>query len=935
MPARHMYPFCKNSYKKFFRQSQLPVIAILLLSSPALLDGIGRAYGAPLPSFNKNLARSGGNSLDTVPDTVPNQKSPFQDSLLRQRVRMAELDSAGRIDSVPATDSTTRRPDDSLSLAKVSKDSLEAPIYFKVKDSSVTFVKRKEVFMYGSADVKYKEIQVTGDRMQIDQEKGLLRVTPSIDSTGKKTGRPVFTDGTQTTDQDSIVYSLPSQKAKIYNTRSQYGEGFIVSQQVKKAPDNTVFGFKNGYTTCNLDTPHFAFRARKIKVIPNKMVISGPANLEIQGIPTPLYIPFAIFPITSGQRSGILIPQYTVNQQKGIGLENGGYYVGLGEHLDLTMRGNVYSYGSWGLTMSPTYRKRYRYNGGLNISIANTRFGDKEVKEDFSVSRDFNVTWNHSMDSKARPGTNFSANVHFGTSNYNSYNVTDYQTRLNNILTSSIAYSKSWQGKPYNLTLSLNHSQNTLTRDVTITAPEAAFTVNTIYPFQRDGGVGVGKWYEKIGISYTGNLRNTTTFKDSMFAKPAMFDRLQTGMQHQIPISFSIPVFKNFTLSPSVSYAEKWYTKRLNQTWNAADYKVDSVYESGFYSMREVSTGMSLATALYGMYQFKKGSKVDAIRHVIRPTASISYKPDLSAQYYYNLRYDTGANAIRQASYFDGSVFGPPSQGTFGGISFSLDNNLEMRMKSKKDTSGFKKVKLLDGFGLNGSYNLVADSFRLSTFSIYARTNLFDKVNISANGTLDPYQLDSLGRRLDRYTWQGGNTKLGRLTNMNVAISTSFQSQDKKSKEKQQKKEEIIENETTDAQLEAQRRQLEMTRANPGEYVDFDIPWRLDLSYSLNFSRTRTADFRRDTTVFTQYLSFNGDFSLTPNWKIGVNSGYDFRLNQISYTTMYVSRDLHCWQMSINLVPFGSYRSFSITISPKAGILRDLRVNRTRQFYDL
>ncbi|UYQ94298.1 putative LPS assembly protein LptD [Chitinophaga horti] len=774
------------------------MIAVLLLSSPVILDGIARASGAALPSFNKKLAQQTLPGLDTVPDTVPNQKSPLQDSLIRQRIKMAQADSAAIVDSIPSIDSLGPRPNDTLNLAKISNDSLEAPIFFKVKDSSVTYIKRKEVYMYGSADVKYKEIAVTGDRMQIDQERGLLKVTPSIDSAGKKTGLPVFSDGSQTTDQDSIVYSITSQKALIYNTRAQYGEGYIVSQKVKKAPDNTVFGFKNGYTTCNLDTPHFAFRARKIKVIPNKLIISGPANLEIQGIPTPLYIPFAIFPITSGQRSGILVPQYTVNQQKGIGLENGGYYIGLGEYLDLTVRGNVYSYGSWGTTFSPTYRKRYRYNGGLNISLANTRFGDPEVKEDFSVSRDFNVTWNHSMDSKARPGTNFSANVHFGTSNYNSYNVTDYQTRLNNILTSSIAYSKSWQGKPYNLTLSLNHSQNNATRDVTITAPEAAFTVNTIYPFQRDGGSGMGKWYEKIGISYTGNLRNTTTFKDSTFGKPAMWERLQTGMQHQIPLSFSIPLGKNFTLSPSVSYSEKWYTKRLNRTWNEDEYKIDTVYENGFYSMREVSTGMSVATALYGMYTFKKGSKVDAIRHVIRPTASISYKPDLAEQFYYNLRYDTGMNAIQRVSYFDGSVFGPPSAGTFGGVSFSIDNNLEMRMKSKKDSTGFKKVKLLDGFGINGSYNLVADSFNLSTFSIYARTNLFDKVNISANGTIDPYQLDSIGRRLDKYAWQGmGTTKLGRLTSMNVAISTSFQSQDKKSKEKEQQKDNIIENETT------------------------------------------------------------------------------------------------------------------------------------------
>jgi hypothetical protein len=673
-------------------------------------------------------------------------------------------------------------------------------------------------------------------------------------------------------------------------------------------------------------------------------VVSGPANLEIEGVPTPLFIPFAIFPITHGQRSGILPPQYVVNAQKGVGLEQGGYYVGMGEYFDLTLRGDVYSYGSWALTASPTYRKRYRYNGGFNLSFATTRFGDPAVKSEFTRSRDFRVTWNHSMDSKARPGVNFGANVNFGTSSYNTYNVFDYYTRVNNNIGSSISFSKTWQGKPYNLSVSLNHNQNLSTKDIFISFPDASFNVNTIYPFQPKEMVGTPKWYQKIGVSYSTVLRNSVNFKDTMFLKKEMFDRLQTGMSHTIPVSFSIPI-GSFTLSPGINYQEYWYTRKMKRVWNARKFNpatdtlggLDTTYQTGYFAARQASASVSLSTALYGMYVFKKTSKIKAIRHVMRPTIALSYQPDLASSAYYNLQYGFRPQDFTRASYFEGSVIGVPAEGKAGLVSFGLDNNLEMKVASKKDTSAAKekKIKILDGFGINGSYNLMADSFKLSTFAIYARTNLFEKVNISASGTLDPYQVDNRGNRLDnQYVWQKGKISLGRLTNANITMSTSFQSGDKKSKEKEQQQQDMLNQQNMDAQQEAQARQLQMVRNNPGEYVDFDIPWRLDLSYSFTYSKTIIPDSGGVVTNLNQYVNFNGDFSLTPKWKIGLNSGYDFVNREIAYTNMYISRDLHCWQMSINLIPFGTYRQFSITISPKSGLLRDLRINRTRQFYD-
>ena len=938
-----MDPLCKNNYKNILRRVFLPLILLLILASPLFIDAYARASALPANYFNKIFT-------DTVP--LPHAvkfpaKTEWTDTSRKPKDTIRPVIKRG-IDSISpgkAVDTLTMDSvsvkTDTLPNVKLSKDSLTAPVFYKAQDSIVMFVKKKEFRLYNKADVKYGATQLTGNTMDFNQQTGILTSRMGVDTAGKPIDKAVLNDGSTSSDMDSVQYNFNSGKAMIFQTRAQYGEGFVSSIKVKKQPDNTVFGFRNGYTTCNLDTPHFAFRARKIKVIPDKLIVSGPANLEIEGIPTPLFIPFAIFPLSNGQRTGLLPPQYVVNQQKGIGLENGGYYFGLGEYLDLTVRGDVYSYGSWGLTLSPTYRKRYKYNGGFNLSFANTRAGDPEIKSEFTRSRDFRVTWSHSMDGKARPGTNFGASVNFGTTSYNQFNVTDAATRLNNNMSSSINYSKSWQGKPYNLTLALNHSQNNLTRQVNINFPDGSFNVNTIYPFQAKEMTGAPRWYEKIGISYNALLRNNMSFIDTAFGRPAMFDNLQAGIQHQIPVTLSIPVTKNITLSPSINYTEKWYIRQLRLKYNQIKERYDTSYTNGFFRSSAMSTGASLATAVYGMYSFKnKNSTVQAIRHVMRPNIGISYSPDLASKDYYmeaNTPYGK-LNSSQRFSYYDGAPFGPSPSQTFAGLTFGLDNNLEMKVKSKKDTSGVRKIKLLDGFGVSSSYNLVADSFKLSPFSLNARTNLFDKINISFGGTLDPYQLDSVGTRVDKYVWQGGKGfSVGRLTNANIAISTSFQSQDKKSKEKEAKKKEEEENGDVplDAALEEKRRQMEMMRANPGDYVDFDIPWRLDLSYSLNYTRSRTLDRLRDTTIFQQFLGFNGDFSLTPKWKIIVSSGFDFRLKQISYTNLTISRDLHCWQMSINLVPFGSYRQFSITINPKAGILRDLRINRTRQFFDL
>lgn len=827
-------------------------------------------------------------------------------------------------------DTTIRTHVDTVFLPKLSKDSLDAPVKAEAKDSIVLDVPEKKFYLYGEASTVYKDISLKAAQISVDQSQGILNAKYALDTAGNRIGKPLFKQADQSFESDSIQYSFKNKKAAIYNTVSQQGNGFVYSNRAKKDADNSIYSYGAAYTTCDLDTPHFRLVAKKVKVIPNKLMVSGPAHLEIEGIPTPLFIPFAIFPITQGQRTGILPPTYEVNLQKGIGLVGGGYYLGLGDHFDLTLRGDLYSYGSWNLTINPSYRRRYRYAGNFNLSIANTRFGDPKTP-DFNQSKDFRILWSHSMDSKARPGISFSASVNAGTSTFNQYNVINPALRLNNTLSSSIAFSKTWQGKPFNLTLSANHNQNTSTRQVFITLPEAAFTVNTVYPFQSKNFSGAPKWYEKIGLSYTMNARNTVDFVDTTLFTKTMFDRFQAGVQHQVPINFSLQLLRNLTFSPNINYTERWYSKRFIKSWNEAEQKLDTAVQRGFFATREVSAGVSFSTALYGMAQFKSG-KIRAIRHVVRPNIGFNYKPDLAAKDYYRVRIKNDTTSFDQLfSYYDGTLFGPPSLGRFGGISFGVDNNLEMKVFSKNDTTRQgKKVKLLDGFGINGSYNMAADSNRLSVFTVYARTLLFDKINISATGVIDPYAKDARGRVIrDTYVWQVGKPSIGKLTNGSISMSTSF-----KSKEKGEKKKAPASGEAPATSLEQQQQRLQQLYKTPGLDADFSIPWRLDLSYSVSFNKQPRFNFLGDTTIVSQSLSFNGDFNLTPKWKIGLTSGFDFLNRQLTYTTVSISRDLHCWQMAINIVPMGTYRSFSITISPKDGVLRDLRINRTRTFID-
>ncbi len=855
-------------------------------------------------------------------------------------------------DSIPPADKdTVRLLKDTLVIktdtfnVPLSTDSLSAPVNYKAEDSMVLEVSTKKIYLYGRSEVKYTDIVLNAPEIAFDQASQMVTARMTKDSAGVVVGMAKLTQAETTTVSDSIKFNFKTQKGLTHNSFFQQQEIYNFAEKVKKIDAETFYAYRGRFTTCNLDTPHFAFRFNKAKFVSQKVVVTGPVHPEFEDVPIPIYLPFGIFPLSSGRHSGILPPQLTFNQDFGIGLEGLGYYKVFNEYLDAKIWSDIYSYGTWRFNLAPTYRVRYKYSGGLTLSWQNTKFGFKG-DPDYSVTKTFFVTWNHTMDSKARPGVTFNANVQAGSSQYlrlvpNGSQLSsgtgaggNYQQPLNftNQLSSSISYQRTWAGKPYSLSVNLNHNQNTQTRLVNLNLPDIGFNVNTIYPFQPKEFVGESKWYEKLGIGYNGNIKSQISFYDSTFYFGQLIDTMQWGANHNIPILLSLPSLGPFQIAPNVSYRERWYAQNFKRTWNDATNKLDTTIKKGFYSAREVSVGLSVSTAVFGTFQSKnKDSRVQAVRHVMRPQFGINYKPDLMEPYFYREKVDTLGNEVL-FSVFDGSIFGPFSPGENGGINFGLDNNVELKMKSKTDTgeNAFEKVRLLDGFGFNGGYNFLADSFKLSTISLYARSVLFQKLNITANANLDPYTYDSLGFRKDIYAWQGDNFSLGSITNGSLNISTNFQSKNK-NEGKELEKDDEDENYINQDQL---MQQLDYMRRNPAEFADFNVAWSLNVGFSLQFAKLPKPDYSGYRTEFTSSFNFNGDFNVSKKWKMGANGFYDLKNMKLQSFTMFFTRDLHCWQMSINITPVGLYRFFSININPKSGLLRDLKINRTRYSYN-
>ena len=830
----------------------------------------------------------------------------------------------------PVLDTTISQLVDTFNF-KTSNDSLTSPVVYHADDSMVIDVPNEKMYLYGKiSSVKYEDNDLSAPQIQFDQKTSMVSAFIKKDSTGKVLSYPYFSQKDFQSVSDTIRFNMKTGKGLTKGTYTKQGEMFVYGDKIKKVDTSVFYALNGRFTTCNLDTPHFAFIARKVKFVNKKWAYTGPVHPEFEGVPLPISLPFGIFPLTQGRRSGLLAPSFAADAQRGLALENLGYYKIISPNWDVITRGTLYSYGSWNINVNPRYYRRYHYQGNIAVAIQNFKPLDEPN------TKTINLQWSHSADTKSRPGVNFSANVNAGSTKYNSQIPTNANLNFQNQLSSSITYSKVWKNRPYNISVSANHNQNSVSGLTNLNLPDVAFNVNTLYPFRRKEPIGDYKWYENLGIAYNGNARSLTSFYDT--AKNLggqIFDNLQYGAQHSIPITLALPPLGVIQLAPSVSYQEKWYQRKIEKQFNPLNNKIDTVSQSdGLYTARQMSFGLSASTRVFGMFGFGEKSRIKAIRHEIRPSLAINYSPNFNANNFYNSRYNVIGD-VQSLSYFAGSIYSPYNNQRFGGLAFNIDNNISAKIKDRKDTSAKadKKISLLDGLNLAGAYNFLIDSFQFSTIALQARTNLFEKVNISGQATFDPYQTNAQGRRIDKLVWSDKPLSLGNLVSGGVQLQTSFKGGDKSKKTGTDPADAPLNN-TGGMPLDEYQQEAAYIQNNPSEFVDFTIPWNVDLSYSLLFNRQFDFLQSKFATTISQGVTFNTSANLTAKWKVGMNGSFDITTKKLGVLSAYLSRDLHCWQMGINLSPIGRSRYFSINISPKSPILRDLKINRTRSFTD-
>lgn len=812
----------------------------------------------------------------------------------------------------------------------ISKDALKAKVEYQATDSISFDIQNRKIFLYSKGEINYEKINLTADRIDISFPNNLIKAFGTKDSTNKLIGNPIFTESGKEFKAKKIDYNYETKKGRIKNVMTQEGEGYMHGSIIKKLPDNSINVRKGSYTTCNLEHPHFELRYTKAKVIPNDKIVTGPAYLVIEDVPIPLFLPFGFFPNKRGQQSGILIPSYGESNNRGFFFENGGYYIGISEHADFEIRGDIYTRGSWALKPKFNYKKRYKYSGNFSGGYAVNIIGEKDAS-DYEKSTDFSIKWSHRQDPKARPNSQFNANVNIVTSNYNKNNPVSAQSYLSNTFSSSISYQTNFNNKIF-LTASANHSQNTLNKTVNITLPQISVSANRMYPFKRKHRTGKQKWYENITVGYSMDTKNSISTYDTLLTfDKEMFDRFKNGMKHSIPINSSIKVLKYFNLSNTINFTERWYSRSIsNQFIDEIIYSdndtlqgyVQSDTTNGFYALHEYSFSSSLNTRIYGMVNFKKGP-VKALRHVMSPSLSFSYHPDFGKEEwgYYDSYYNKNTERDVFYSYYNDGIYGKPASGKSGSINFSLGNNLEMKVKSKSDTtSNYKKIKLIESLSFRMSYNLAADSLNLSRLSVSGRTKLFKKLNITYSSSYDPYVINDNGVRINQFLWKTKGKLLRRdNTSWNFGLNLAFSDKDY---------DKLFE---SDKGTEAELQQI---NDNPDDYINWDNAWRVSLDYTLRYTNNYEKMMDKYNRDVIQTLGFSGSINVTEKWKVALRSGYDFKNKDFSYTSVNIDRNLHCWSMHFNWIPLGYRKSWNFTIQANSSLLQDLKLEKKKDFRD-
>ncbi len=818
---------------------------------------------------------------------------------------------------------------------------LEAPAFSVARDSVIEDFRdgKTMLYYYGDVKVTYDNMEITAEYMEYNADTKTVFATGIVDSTGVMQGKPEMKEGNNSYVMESVYYNFGSRKARINNMVTQDEQGFLHGSHLKKMPDNSINIHGGKYTTCDAEHPHFYLHMTNAKITTDEdgnvgQTIFGPSYVVIEDVPTPIIVPFGFVPKRPERSGGLLIPSYGEEVARGFFLKDLGYYFVFGDYLDFSVTGDIYSMGSWALRGTARYKNRYKYNGNLNVSYSKNITGERG-SSDYQESGDFSIRWSHTQDPKKRPGTSFSASVNFSSPTNNRFNSQSIDEALQSQTSSSISYAKTFAGTPFNLSINLLHSQNNRDSSYALTLPNLTFTMSRINPFQRKERVGKKRFYEDITLSYNTAFQNKLNFKSSQFGTPDFWKDYKTGMQHNFAIglpSFTLLKYLNFT--PTVSYGMNWHFMSENRTFDQVEQKVISTTSQPFSEFgitQSYSGGISMSTRIYGMFNFNPSGRLRAIRHMITPSVSFSYRPELGtkANGYTTLNYTDSLGREYSVDYnrYSKSVYGPPSKGRNASISFSLGNNVEAKVFNKKDTTengGVKKVKIIDNLSLNGSYNFLADSMKLSNISVSLSTSIFEKLGINANAMLDPYAVNERGQRINTLNvMKTGN--LARLTNASFSTSYSFKGGDRKSKNDSYQL--IYEDPLTGEYI-------------PGGwvyYMDPEIPWSVNLNYSFSYNRSYTfANEQLNTNHnFNQTLGISAQVKVTKDFSINVRSGLDMMKFKLTTTQLSATYDLHCFQMSFSWVPNGKWESWSFRIAAKASALADvLQYKKSSSFWD-
>lgn len=857
----------------------------------------------------------------------------------------AQTDSLQGNDSLRA-DAVTVRID---SIAPVKKKQpLDAPVVYESNDSTV-FTLGGAATLYGSGKVNYQNIELAAEVISMNLDSSTVHAYGIKDTTGVEKGKPVFKEGDTSYDTETIRYNFKTKKAGITDIVTQQGEGYVTGSKAKKGANDEIFMEHGRYTTCDHhDHPHFYMQLTRAKVRPKKNVVTGPAYLVVEDVPLPLAVPFFFFPFSSSYSSGFIMPTYMDDSSRGFGLAEGGYYFAISDIMDLKMTGDIFTKGSWRLSGLTNYNKRYKYSGTLQADYQVTKTGDKGMP-DYTVAKDFKVVWNHRQDAKASPNSTFSASVNFSTSSYERSNINNlYNSQLltQNTKTSSISYSRSFPDIGLTLSGTTNIAQTMRDSSVAVTLPDLNITLSRLFPFKRKKAAGAERWYEKISISYTGRLTNSIRTNDNHLFK-AGISSWENAMNHNIPISATFTLFKYLQVNPSVNYTERWYTRKINQQYNEVDHKLEALPGdtlNGFYRVSNYSASLSLSTKLYGMYKpiFAKKKEIQ-IRHVFTPQVSLSGAPGFSK--YWEEYTDYNGNT-QYYSPFTGQPYGVPSREGSGTVSFSIANNLEMKYyDAKKDT--VKKVSLIDDLSMNMSYNMAAKEKPWSPLSMNLRLKLTKNYtfNMNASFATYAYTFDKSGNVVEgnRTEWSYG--RFGRFQGYGSSFNYTFNNdtwkkwfgpkEDEKGKDK--KDSEDGDDMDSDGSTEdgTTTKKVEKAQADSDGYQVFKMPWSLSFSYSFNIREDRSKPINRYSMrypfTYTHNINMNGNVKISNNWSLSFNSGYDFQAKEITQTSCTISRDLHCFNLSASLSPFGRWKYYNVTIRANASILQDLKYEQRSQ----